>query len=73
MPVYKVVEHKQTKFLGGRIKPKDLEKLINKGAEGGWSLDRILVGPDHEFLTGGRDVFLLVFRKDEENDDDEEE
>lgn len=65
MPRYKVIEQKQRKFMGGRIKAKDLERILNEGAEDGWTLDRILAGERYDFLTGDRDVFLLVFRQDD--------
>ena len=61
---YKVVEVAQKKMFGRRMKPSDLEAVLNKVADDGWALDRILDADTVDFLTGNRDVFLLIFRRE---------
>lgn len=64
MPTYKVIEQKQKSFLSGRMSADDLEKLINKHANDGWTLDRIVAGETARFMgLGDKDVFLLIFKK----------
>ncbi|MNS62381.1 hypothetical protein D3C72_954400 [compost metagenome] len=64
MPTYKVVEKKKRSLMKGVIKAQDLEDAINEYANQGWILDRILADETYSFLTGDKDVFLLIFRRD---------
>lgn len=64
MPQYKVVEQKQKTFLKGRMRASDLEKILNDHGAEGWTLDRLVSGETHSFVTGGKDVFLIIFRRD---------
>lgn len=63
MLFYKVVEIKQKSFLKGIMTALDLQNAINKWANFGWTLDRITSGETQGF-AGGKDVFLLIFKKD---------
>ena len=66
MPTYRVVEQKQKSFLHGRMSAPDLELLINEHAGQGWTLDRIVAGDTARFMgMGEKDVFLLIFCRDE--------
>jgi len=60
---YKVVEQKQKSFVRGRMRASDLEGLLNTWAEQGWTLDRIISGETFSFLTGDKDVFMVIFRR----------
>jgi len=62
--IYKVVEQKQKSFLRGKMRASDLEAVINTHAAEGWILDRLVSGETFSFLTGGKDVFLIIFRKE---------
>jgi len=62
--IYKVAEQKQKSLLKGKMKAVDLESLLNQYANEGWILDRIIGGETYSFLTGGKDVFLIVFRRE---------
>ena len=65
MATYKVVEQKQRSFLKGRMTGQQLEDLINKHAQDGWILGRIVAGETAKFMgMGDKDVFLLVFRQE---------
>ena len=66
MYTYKVVEQKHKSMLGDRFKPVDLEDLLNKHALDGWEFDRIIDGEIVSAMTSGKDVFLVVFRREEE-------
>lgn len=59
---YKVVE-KKSKGMMGRMGPKDLEKTLNKHAQDGWILDRLVDGEGHRSMSIGKDVFYIVFRR----------
>lgn len=61
---YKVIEQKQKTLFKGKLRASDLEALINQNANEGWILDRIIGGETYSFLTGGKDVFLVIFRKE---------
>ena len=64
MPKYKIVEQKVKSFLKGRMSPQQLEDLINKHADDGWTLDRIVAGDTARIMGfGEKDVFLVIFRK----------
>lgn len=63
MPEYKVVQVDQKKGFGRHFGAKDLEKVLNKEAEGGWTLDRIMDAEAAGYIMGTRDTFLLIFRK----------
>lgn len=65
MSRYKVVEVAQKKMFGRKMKASDLESVLNREADDGWALDRILDADTVNFLLGNRDVFLLIFRRDE--------
>lgn len=60
---YKVVEQKQKSLFKGKMRAAELESLINQYANEGWILDRIIGGETYSFLTGGKDVFLVIFRR----------
>ena len=62
MARYKVVEVAHRKMFGRRMKPSELEGVLNREAEGDWVLDRVLDADTVDFLMGKRDVFLLIFR-----------
>lgn len=62
MLTYKVVEIKQ-KTLGIYMTAKGLQNAINTWANVGWTLDRITSGETQGFLHG-KDVFLLIFKKE---------
>jgi hypothetical protein len=66
MYTYKVVEQKHKSMLGGRFKPVDLEDLLNKYAIDGWEFDRIIDGEIVSAMTSRKDVFLVVFRREDE-------
>ncbi len=63
MAQYKVVEQKAKSFLKGVMKAQDLEDLINQYANEGWDLDRIVAGETASFVTGSKDVFLIIFKR----------
>ena len=60
---YKVVELKKGGMLSRRMKAADLEQKLNQEAEGGWVLDQILDGETFGFVTGSKDVLLMIFRE----------
>ena len=63
---YKVVELKMKSMFGGTMSADDLEDAINKYAEDGWGLDKIVSGETARFLgMGDKDVFLLIFCREE--------
>ena len=63
MLTYKVVEIKQKSFMKGFMTASDLQNAINMWANVGWTLDRMSAGETQGFL-GGKDVFLLIFKKE---------
>ena len=64
MYTYKLVEIKQKSFFKGHMKLEALEGKINEYASEGWELDRIVSGETAGSLGIGKDVFILVFKKD---------
>jgi len=62
---YKVVEQKHKSLIKGRIRAKDFEDLLNKHPADGWVLGRIISGETFSFLTGGKDVYLVIFRREQ--------
>ena len=50
--------------MGGRMKPAELERLLNENAGEGWALDRILDGEGYASLAIGKDVFYVIFRRE---------
>ncbi len=64
MASYKVVEQKHKSFMKGRMTSQDLEDILNQNATAGWVLDRIVAGETFSMITGGKDVFLIIFRRD---------
>ena len=63
MVEYKVVEKKAKGFLGGRMKPEDLQLLLNQHAGEGWELDRIIDSEGYGSLSMAKDVFYIIFRR----------
>ena len=63
MFVYKVVEIKQKSMIRGFMTASDLQNAINLWANVGWTLDRLTSGETAGFL-GGKDVFLIIFKKE---------
>src|SRR5688500_746807 len=63
MLTYKVVEIKQRSMMKGFMTAVDLQNAINTWANLGWKLDRMSSG-ETQGLVGGKEVFLLIFRKD---------
>lgn len=63
MFVYKVVEIKQKSMMRGYMTATDLQNAINSWANFGWTLDRLTSGETQGFL-GGKDVFLMIFKKE---------
>lgn len=63
MLTYKVVEIKQRSVMKGIMTATDLQNAINNWANFGWTLDRISAG-ETQGLVGGKDVFLLIFKKE---------
>jgi hypothetical protein len=64
MPEYKVVEQKKKSWMKGVMRAEDLENVLNEHANQGWTLDRIVAGETFSFITGDKDVFLLIFKRD---------
>ena len=61
---YKVVEQRQKSAIRKhRMKSEDFEKMLNEHADG-WVLYRIVSGETHSFVTGGKDIYLVIFRKE---------
>lgn len=58
---YKVVERKPKGFFRGRMKPADLQLLLNRHADGGWELDRIIDGGSSMSMAKG--AFYLIFKR----------
>ena len=61
---YKLVEIQQKSMWKGRMKLEDLESKINEYANQGWELDRIVSGETAGTLGFGKDVFIIVFKKE---------
>lgn len=60
---YKVVEHKAKSLLKGRLKPGDLQLLLNLHADEGWILDRIVDGDSHRSMSIPKHSFFVIFRR----------
>lgn len=60
---YRVHEVKKKKFIHSRMTTEDLQIAINEWAQYGWELDKIVSGETFHFITGGKDVFLLIFKR----------
>ena len=60
---YQVVEQKAKGFMGGRMKPEALAKLLNGHAAQGWELDRIIDNEGHASFGMAKDVFYVVFKR----------
>ena len=58
---YKVVEKKAKGLFGGRMKPADLQLLLNRRADGGWELDRIIDGGASMSMAKG--AFYMIFKR----------
>jgi hypothetical protein len=63
MATYKAVEIKHKSMTWGRMTTEDLEKAINTHAKEGWKLDKIISGETASFVSGSKDVFLLIFER----------
>ncbi|MCK5055617.1 MAG: DUF4177 domain-containing protein [Candidatus Aminicenantes bacterium] len=60
---YKIVEQKAKSILTGNLKSDTLEKILNQHASEGWLLDKI-VDSDTTSLFGGKDMFMIIFRRE---------
>ena len=63
MVEYQVVEQRAKGFLGGRMKPGDLQLLLNRHDDRGWTLDRIIDNEGHRSMFAGTGVFYVIFRR----------
>jgi len=64
MPVYKVIEKKQSSWWHGKITAQALEDLINETSRAGWVLEKIEKAETSRFMgLLNKSVFLLIFRK----------
>ena len=63
---YRVEEiRKDSKWMGVTMDAKGLEKVINKVADEGWTLDRIVSGETASMMgMSSKDVFLLIFKRE---------
>ena len=60
---YQVVEQRSKGLFGGRMKPGDLQLILNQHSEKGWTLDRIIDRDGHGSMFSGKGISYLIFTR----------
>lgn len=64
--IYKIVELNTRTLMKGRLRLRHVEAILNKWSADGWQLDRIMTGADYSFLSGKKEVYLIIFKREAE-------